>query len=855
MVGVEPAAVRLETLNDILTASAAKFGRGDALIIKPGFRTRTWTYRDLVEIVPRTARYLADAGIRKGDRVITFGVNRPEYGIGMLAALRVGAVRVPLDVNSTAEFVEKIARRVRASAMLVSQQTRVRAEALELPVVEMEALPDFARAKDQLPAADVSPDDLAEIVFTSGTTGEPKGSMLTHRNILSNAVAATEIFPIGPKQRLLSLIPLSHMFEQMAGFWCLLVAGASVVYPTSRQPSAVRRTFRERRVSMILITPAVVRSLFIAIERKAEQEGKAELFARLRRIARRMPTALRRVLFTSVHSQFGGSFRYIISGGAALDPALGEAWHELGVEVLQGYGLTETSPALTFNRLDRSRLGSVGVPLPGVAVKLARDGEVIARGPNIFKGYWENEEATRAAIDADGWFHTGDLGKLDTDGFLWLQGRKKDMIALPDGLKVYPEDVENVLAADPRIAAIATAQRPVVATVVGLERPGEPVHVHAVFLEPKDPAVVEQIVRDANAKLSGSQQIRGWSIWPDGEFPTTPKQSVRKREIVETLLRSPRGGPAPTMPPANTGARALSDVERIVAQVANVPPERVRPDAQLSQDLSLDSLARVDLLGVIEEELGTFIDDAALEPNATVADLERMVAAARDARRETGIFGWPLHPLVRSFGILLQETLLYPLVHLFYHVKVTGSEKLRGLSGPVLFTPNHCLHWDNGIILMSIPLRWRWQLAIAAAADDVFGNRLNGIFSAVLANAFPLAREGAIRRSLELLGARLDRKFSVLIYPEGKLTIGGPTQPFKSGAGLIAVEGGSPVVPMKLKINRVSILDHRDKKWSADRANGWRGDVEIVFGDALYFPAGTSPSDATARLQAAVAAL
>src|SRR5204863_8849090 len=188
-------------------------------------------------------------------------------------------------------------------------------------------------------------------------------------------------------------------------------------------------------------------------------------------------------------------------------------------------------------------------------------------------------------------------------------------------------------------------------------------------------------------------------------------------------------------------------------------------------------------------------------------------------------------------------------VRIFYRVKVTGTERLRGLRGPVMFAPNHCLHWDNGIILTSIPLGWRWHLAVAAAADDVFGNRLNGIFSAVLANAFPLAREGAIRRSLELLGARLDRHFSVLIYPEGKLTIGGPMQPFKSGTGLIAVEGGSPVVPMKLKIGKVSVLDHLDRKWQAARSNGWRGDVEVVYGDPIYFPAGTSAGDGTVEVQ------
>jgi long-chain acyl-CoA synthetase len=180
-------------------------------------------------------------------------------------------------------------------------------------------------------------------------------------------------------------------------------------------------------------------------------------------------------------------------------------------------------------------------------------------------------------------------------------------------------------------------------------------------------------------------------------------------------------------------------------------------------------------------------------------------------------------------------------------VRVTGREKLHELRGPVLFAPNHCLHWDNGIILTAIPLGWRWKLAVAAAADDVFGNKLNGFFSAVLADAFPLAREGAIRRSLELLGARLDRNFSVLIYPEGKLTVGGPTQPFKSGTGLIAVQGGTPVVPMRLKIKQMSVLDRM----------GWplRGSVEVVFGDPIAFASDTDPAVATRRLEAAVAAL
>ena len=846
----------METLNDILEESARRFGTKDALTIRPGFRTREWTYRDLNEVVPRVARYLKESGLNQGDRVLIWGVNRPEYGIAFLAALRLGAILVPLEANYAAEFAQKIAERTRASGAIVSSQTLARAKTLGLPLYQMEVLPDLARQCAPLEKAALTGDDLAEVVFTSGTTGDPKGAMLSHRNILSNAIAASQIFPIGPKQRLLSFLPLSHMFEQLGGFFTVLLAGASVIYPTSRQPAVVRRTFKERKVSMVLITPAVVKSLMLAIERTAEAQGKKELFEKLRRVARHLPMALRRLVFFSVHRQFGGRFRYIISGGAALDPALGESWRELGIDVIQGYGTTECSPGLTFNRVDLNRLGSVGTPLPGVEVKIGADGEVLARGPNVFKGYWENEEATRAVLDNDGWYHTGDLGEIDKDGFLWLRGRKKDMIVLADGTNVYPEDIENALAADPRIEALATPLRPAIATVVGLQRPGEDIQVHAVFLV-KDKDQVASIVRDTNVKLSGSQQIRGWTIWPEDEFPTTPTQKVKKRFVVEHLLTLgiERVYQARVVVGDQAATRTLTEVERVITQVTNLPPAAVHPGATLSADLGLDSLGRVDLLGAIEEELGAYVDEAALEPNATVAELEQMVAAARDVKRDTGIYGWPLSPLVRSFGLLLQQTLVYPLVHVFYKVKVTGQEKLVGLRGPVMFAPNHCLHWDNGIILMAIPLAWRWKLAVAAAADDVFGNKLNGFASSVLANAFPLAREGAIRRSLELLGARLDRHFSVLIYPEGKLTIGGPMQPFKSGTGLIAVEGATPVVPMKLKIGKVSVLDHMDRKWEAARSNGWRGDVEVVFGDPIFFPAGTPAGEATAKLQAAVAAL
>jgi 1-acyl-sn-glycerol-3-phosphate acyltransferase/acyl carrier protein len=296
-------------------------------------------------------------------------------------------------------------------------------------------------------------------------------------------------------------------------------------------------------------------------------------------------------------------------------------------------------------------------------------------------------------------------------------------------------------------------------------------------------------------------------------------------------------------------AGGIDGLRTLVAATASVPLESVTTESRLSSDLGLDSLARIELLGVIEEELGTFVDDAALDPEATISELHAMVEAARDAKRETGIFGWPLNPVVRAIGLGIQELVMVPFVGLFYRVRIRGEHHLKGLEGPVIFVPNHHLHSDNMIILTHLPLAWRWRLSVAAAADDIFGSPVRALGAAVIGNAFPLAREGAIRRSLELLGARLDRDFSILIYPEGELTVGGPMKPFKAGAGLIAVEGATPVVPMKVRINRLSWVDRRGPGTSL------RGDVEVVFGEPMHFDAGTDATSATDRLEEAVAAL
>ena len=833
----------METLIDLVRTGETRFDRRPALMIRPFFRTRTWRYRDLGAIVPRAASVLADEGLAEGDRAIIWAVNRPEWGIAFLAIAHAGAVAVPLDVRHTVDFGRKIVAQTGAKLVVASRQTEASARQLGLPIVWIETLPDRARRATPLPSAPVTGDTLAEIVFTSGTTGEPKGAMLSHGNLMASATAMTQVLPFDERDRLLSVLPLSHLYEQVLGFMGPLIVGASIVYPVSRQPAVLIRTFRDFKVSVLLIVPQGLRLLNAAIERKVDQAGRRARFEQAHRIARRAPRWLRRLLFRQVLGEFGGRLHTIGVGASALDLDVAQRWTEMGVDILQGYGATEMGPVVSFTRPERNVIGTVGEPIPGVEARIAEDGEILARGPGRFAGYWQNPEATAAAIDADGWYHTGDLGAFTADGMLTFRGRKKDMLALPDGQKVYAEDIEAILRDDERVTDAAVVGWPL----------GADLRVHAVLLL-DDPSLEDAVVASANQRLAPHQQIRGSTVWPDPDLPRTHTLKVRKPDILARLGELERPGSAPIPGAASKVRREDVDadvdpVTAVVASVAGLDPSAVLKTSRLSSDLDLDSLRRVELLGVIEEELGVFVDDDALEPEATVADLAALVEAARGAKHGVPAWRWPLSPVVRAVGLAAQVLLIYPFVHVFYRVRVTGLERIRLEDGPYLFTPNHCLHLDNGIILSRLPFGVRWKLSVAAAADTIYANPLQGVLASVLANAFPLAREGGVRKSLELLGARLDKGYNVLIYPEGKLTVGGPLQPFKAGAGLIAVEGATPIIPMKLKINSMSIVDRR--RFPARL----RGDVELVIGEPIRFDADMDHATATTQLEAAVAAL
>jgi long-chain acyl-CoA synthetase len=371
----------------------------------------------------------------------------------------------------------------------------------------------------------VSPDDLAEIVYTSGTTGAPRGVMLTHRNLLSNVEALNELVPSDPGFRALSVLPLSHLFEQTCGLLLPLRGGGAIAFADVLQPASIQRDMVEYRVTTMVLVPRVLNLFMQAVEGKVRREGKTRSWRLACLLAEHLPMRLRRVLFRRVIQGFGGRLSFLVSGGAALAPDLQRKWELMGIPVLQGYGTTETSPIITGTSVRDRRSRSVGKALPGTELRLTSEGEILVKGPNVMRGYWKNPEATAAALE-DGWYHTGDLGELDAEGRLYLKGRKKDLIVLANGLKVYPEDIEDVLR---RVAGIAEA--------VVLESPSAAgPQIHAVLLCDTTHPDPGAMVRAANNQLAPHQRIRSWEIWPEPDFPRTHTIKIKRGEVAKVIL-------------------------------------------------------------------------------------------------------------------------------------------------------------------------------------------------------------------------------------------------------------------------------------------------------------------------------
>ena len=539
------------TLIDLFDAAAARFDNRPALgLRRDDGSTFWWSYRELDRRTRLAAWRLKALGLEPGSRLLTWSPSTPELAAAYFGAMRARLVLVPLDLRMSPEAVMGIVAAAEPKHLILGTGRDApdpRDAKLEhFPTTTVEALaaePDasFPADWEALLASDPAPDpaEIFELIFTSGTTGTPKGVMLAHENVAASIATFHRIIP-PLDHRLVSLLPLSHLLEQAVGLFYALSVGAEILYVRSRNPRVIFEALAEHRVTSMVVVPQVLDLFWSAIEREVEKSGRTRAFDLLRRIARRLPAALRRLLFRSVHRRLGGSFRIFLSSGAFLPPALLMAWEDLGVTVLQGYGSTETGTGACTTLEDHGP-GTVGRPPEGIEMRLAADGEVQFRGPTLFKGYWRRPDLTAEAYTLDGWYKTGDIGRLDDAGRLVLSGRKKDIIVLPNGFNVYPEDLENAL----RIAGIRDS--------VCLEtRPGR---IEAIVLAPadEDPAAtrdrIEAAVKAANATLGPSQRMADWRLWPEEDFPRThtlkvKRDMVRRWAAVEAPLPTAEGAPS-----------------------------------------------------------------------------------------------------------------------------------------------------------------------------------------------------------------------------------------------------------------------------------------------------------------------
>jgi len=536
----------VQTLLDLLDVAVARHGDSPALGLWHDDGTADWwTYRELERRSRLAAWRLTALGLEPGDRILTWSPSTPGLPAVYFGAIRARLILVPLDLRMAPEAIAGVVATSGARRLVLGSGR----EAPDPRDAGLEAFPtstvgdliaepdasfpaDWEARLDALPRP--APAEIWELIFTSGTTGTPKGVMLAHDNVVASIESFHRIIP-PLEHRLVSLLPLSHLLEQAVALFYALSVGASVLYVRSLNPRVIFEAMRAHRVTSMVVVPQALDLFWSAVEREVDRSGRRATFDRLRRIARHLPMAARRLLFRSVHQRIGGGLRLFVSAGAFLPPAVQQAWEDLGVTVLQGYGASETGTGSCTTLTDHG-LGTVGRTPIGIEMRIVEDGEIQFRGPTLFKGYWNDPVRTAEAYSDDGWYRSGDIGHLDPAGRLILSGRKKDIIVLPNGFNVYPEDLENAL----RIAGIRDSvvieTRPGRIEAIVLA-PGSPVQPSAVPVDAPDAVpdevrgLIDGAVKEANSHLGPNQRIAAWRLWRDADFPRTHTLKVRRDQV------------------------------------------------------------------------------------------------------------------------------------------------------------------------------------------------------------------------------------------------------------------------------------------------------------------------------------
>jgi long-chain acyl-CoA synthetase len=805
----------MQTLIDLFNTFEA-LGNKTAFVNRTGVRRLVVSYREFHNLALKMANLLAQRGVESGDRVLIWGPNSSWWAVAYWGIIIRGAVAVPVDFMSDRARADSIRNLTKAKIVLQSRFKPERMTAADSMLLEdLQYLLEGIQPIGEL--ASPAPEDTAQLIYTSGTTGNPKGVILTHKNLVANMTQINQQVPIiTPEFSFLSLLPLSHMFEQMGGFFTPLYRGASIVYLRTLKPSAIMEALSEEDIYVIMSVPRLMQLLKTTIERELDEKHLSGLFRRLAQLASRLPQGLRRMLFFPVQKKFGRNFTVFVSGGAPLDPEVFNFWSSMGFTVLEGYGLTETSPVLCVNTMERQLAGSVGPPLPGVQVKI-EEKELLVRGDNVFPGYYENEQASRAAFTEDGWFRTGDLGEINPDGWFIIKGREKELIVTGSGINVYPDELEAVLN---RIAGVKES------CVIGVERGGGE-EVHAVLLPDGSGIALEEIIAQANKSLDALHQITGYTLWNEPEFPKTTTLKIKKFAVKEEVKRGTEGGDATV---------TRDSLLNLLARVTGTSVAQIREESLLVADLGLTSIDRVELVSFLEQEYRLDIEDSQIGPQTRVSDLRQIIAKREKLTRHDHFRFWTNARFFRGVRMVCDALFHHPLLRSFATIEVRGIDKLEKLGGPVFFVANHLSYLDQPAVLFALPREIRYRTATAAWEEFFFGEhhgfnrilrRLSYEYGSILFNLFPLPQSQGFSGSLRFMGRLADAGVNIMIFPEGGHSRDGKMLPFQLGLGIMVKELGIPVVPIKISGTDL-VLPH-------DANFPKRGKVTVTFGEPLRF--------------------
>ena len=808
-----------------------------------GYRMETWTYARIGAEANRVAREVSARGIAKGDTVLLWGPSSAEWIIAFLGCLLHGAVVVPIDDGASHEFACRVSEEVNARLMF---RSRAHDDFAAVPSIELESLCERMSGHDAslYPSPPFSRKDTLEIIFTSGTTAEPRGVVITHGNILATIEPLRReitkylryekfVHPI----RFLNLVPLSHVFGQMLGIFIPPMLASTVVFGDSLKPSDLMESIRRERISVVVAVPRFIEALQREIERQEELNGTSEEFRHKFAMAEHEHFLRRWWRFRRIHSGLGWKFWAFVSGGAALPERTETFWRRLGYAVVQGYGMTETTSLISLNHPFRSASGSIGRVLDGVDMRIDENGEVLVRGENVAVAYQQNGRIQSLA-ESDGWFRTGDLAERDRDGRLFFKGRRKNIIVTPAGMNVFPEDLEKALRMQAGVRDCV---------VIGIDRDGntEACAVLLMNAAGPDPA---KVVESANRGLAEYQRIRQWFVWPDADFPRTPSQKPvlpRIREVVEHAGRE--------CPETTLGRDSLRQlISRLTGRSVPLSFEK----SNLETDLQLSSIDRVELLSALEQQYQLDLNEAEFQEAATVAQLEKLITERKPAPSWHVYPTWPQRRTVAFLRMVIYYLVAWPATYILAAPRVRGREKLRGLHGQVLVVSNHVTFLDIAWILPALPARFRNRLATAMGGERLtqmrgpssnlslferVAGRLQYFLVLTLFNVFPLPRQSGFLKSFAFAGDLADRGWNILVFPEGKTTDDGKMSSFRAGIGLLAKQLNVPVVPMYLD----GLFDLKKGNLIFARP----GHVQVNIGNPVRFGPEQDPNDIARELE------